>query len=90
MGCLKCYFEKDIITNISQFKQLMDVAINFVIFRSVPWGKLALDHVVFMRPTPRERVSISQRTLDHKVLACKSENPVKSRVSNERSEAEIV
>ena len=67
----------------------MDVAKNFVIFRSVPRAKLASDQVDFMRPTaPWERVSnsicVTQRTLDHEVLACKSDNPVKYRVLNER------
>ena len=35
-------------------------------------------------------ICVAQRTIGHKVLACKSENPVKSRVSNERREAEFI
>ena len=76
----------------------MDVTINFVIFCSFLWTKLALklDHVDFMRPTAlREYMSFSYicvavNTLDYNMLTCKSDNRVKSQVSNERKEAEIM
>ena len=62
-------------------------------FRYFPWAKLALDHVDCMRLTVlREDVSIScvtQHSLDHKAVACKSDNRVKHWVSNERWETEI-
>ena len=87
MGCLKCYFQKDIINNISQFPQFMNVAINFVISMQFH-GEVSIRscrfHVADCAPgTHVNFICVAHRTLNHEVLACKGDNSVKSWVSNE-------
>ena len=60
IGCFKCYLYKDAINEICQFPQFMGVAINFIIFRSVPWDKLTLDFMwsPVLRVTGGQRVNV--------------------------------
>ena len=58
---------------------------------------MALGHVDFMWPPVQERmcqfhtfICVAQYSPDHKALTCKSCNRVKSRVLNERTEAEFM
>ena len=72
----------------------MGVAINFVIFSQSSMSEVGIGFCRFhIAAAPGMRVSficVAQYSPDHKSLTCKSYNRVKSRVSNERTEAEIM
>ena len=79
---------------ISQFPQIMGIAINFVIFPLSSPTEVGIRSCRFHAAAgPGTRVSfmcVALHSPDHKALTCKRFNRVKSHVSNERMETEIM
>ena len=79
---------------ISQLPQLMGVAKKLWYFPLSSLGEVGIRSCKFQAAaSPGTRVSFicgAQYSPNHKALTCKSDNRVKSRVSNERTEAEIL